>query len=122
MTEEQKSTSSLQDEFEALGKNIRNAMQGAWGREERKQLSEEIQKGLNEVGNALGRVADDLQQSEAVQQVSSEIDEFAEQVRSGEVAQKLRAETVDALQALNQELEEWIQRWSGTSDSEESEA
>jgi hypothetical protein len=119
MSEEQKSSSSLGQEFETLGKNIRNALQGAWGSEERKRLSEEIQKGLNEVGDALTKVADDLQQNETVQRVSSEVDEFADQVRSGEVAAKLREETIDVLQSLNKELEEWIQRWTTESESEE---
>jgi hypothetical protein len=122
MSEEQKSSSSLKEEFEQLGTNIRNALQGAWGSEERMQLSKEIQNGLNEVGNALTKVADDLQQNETVQRVSSEVDEFAEQVRSGEVASKLRAETVEALQSLNRELEGWIQRWNTESDPDEGES
>ena len=119
MSEDQKPSSSLKDEFEQLGANIRNALQGAWGSEERKHLSEEIQKGLSEVGNALTKVADDLQQNETVQKVSSEVDEFAEQVRRGEVASKLRAETVEALQTLNRELEGWITRWNKENDPEE---
>jgi methyl-accepting chemotaxis protein len=122
MTEDQKPSSSLKDEFEQLGTNIRDALQGAWGSEERKHLSEEIQKGLSEIGNALTKVADDLQQNETVQKVSSEVDEFAEQVRSGEVASKLRAETVEALQSLNRELEGWIQRWNTENDPEEDES
>ncbi len=119
MSEEPKASTSLEQEFENLGKNIRNAVQGAWGSDERKKLSEEIQRGLNEVGNALGKVADDLQQNETVQQVSSEVDELAEQIRSGEVASKLRQETVNVLQSLNQELESWIQRWTSESESTE---
>jgi methyl-accepting chemotaxis protein len=122
MTEDQKPSSSLKDEFEQLGTNIRDALQGAWGSEERKHLSEEIQKGLSEIGNALTKVADDLQQNETVQKVSSEVDEFAEQVRSGEVASKLRAEIVEALQSLNRELEGWIQRWNTENDPEEDES
>lgn len=112
MSDQEKSTTSLEQEFEILGKNIHAALQGAWGSEERKRLSEEIQKGLNEVGNALGKVAQDLQQNETVQQVSSEIDEFADRVRTGELASKLKTETIEVLQSLNQELEGWIQRWT----------
>jgi methyl-accepting chemotaxis protein len=122
MSEDQKTSSSLKEEFEQLGTNIHNALQGAWGSEERKRLSEEIQKGLNEVGDALTKVADDLQQNETVQRVSSEVDEFAEQVRSGEVAAKFRLETVEALQTLNRELEGWIQRWTSESDPEQGES
>jgi methyl-accepting chemotaxis protein len=122
MTEDQKPSSSLKDEFEQLGTNIRDALQGAWGSEERKHLSEEIQKGLSEIGNALTKVADDLQQNETVQKVSSEVDEFAEQVRSGDIASKLRAETVEALQTLNRELEGWITRWNKENDPEEGES
>lgn len=115
---EQENESSLEQEFESLGKNIRNALQGAWGSEERKRLSEEIQKGLNEVGTALEKVAGDLQRNETVQQVSSEIDEIADQVTSGQLAAKLKAETVEVLQSLNQELEGWIQRWTAAEESD----
>jgi vacuolar-type H+-ATPase subunit E/Vma4 len=122
MGEEQGSKLNLEQEFEKLGANIRNALQGAWSREERKKLSEEIQRGLDEVGTTLGRVVDDLQQNETVQQVSTEVDEFAERIRSGEVTQKLRAETVEVLRSLNKELEAWIQRWSKESGDEAKEA
>jgi methyl-accepting chemotaxis protein len=122
MSEEQKPKSSLQQEFETLGKNIREALEGAWGSEERKRLSEEIERGLNEIGNTLGNVADDLQQNETVQKVSAEVDEIADQIRSGEVADKMRSGTVDVLQALNRELEGWIERWSGEEDTESEEA
>ncbi len=122
MSEEQKSSSTLNDEFEQLGQNIRQALQGAWGSEERKRLSEEIQTGLNEVGNALTKVADDLQQNETVQRVSSEVDDLADQIRSGEVAAKLREETIEALQSLNRELESWIERWSSSPESESDES
>jgi ElaB/YqjD/DUF883 family membrane-anchored ribosome-binding protein len=122
MSEEQGSKSNLEQEFEKLGANIRNALQGAWSSEERKRLSEEIQRGLNQVGNALGKAADDLQQNETVQQVSAEVDEFAEKIRSGEIVQKLRVETIEVLQSLNKDLEAWIQRWSKESGEEEKEA
>jgi hypothetical protein len=118
MSEEPKSKSSLEQEFDALGKNIREALEGAWGSEERKRLSEEIQRGLNEIGSSLGKVADDLQQNETVQKVSAEVDEFADQIRSGEVADKLRSGTLEVLQSLNRELEGWIEGWSGEKDDE----
>jgi len=122
MTEEQDSRPSLEQEFENLGQNIREALQGAWGSDERKRLSEEIQRGLNEVGEALGKAADDLQQNETVQQVSADVDEFAERIQTGEFAQKIRAETSEALKSLNRELEKWIQRWSAEGKDEETES
>jgi hypothetical protein len=112
MDEEQGSRSGLEHEFEKLGQNIREALQGVWGSDERKHLSEEIQRGLNEVGTALGKVADDLQKNETVQRVSSEVDEIADRIQTGELANKMRSETIGVLQSLNQELEKWIQRWS----------
>ena len=112
MTEEQEPRPGLEVEFEKLGQNIREALQGAWGSDERKRLSEEIQRGLNEVGTAIGKVADDLQRNETVQRVSSEVDEVAERIQSGDLADKMRSETVEVLRTLNQELEKWIQRWS----------
>ena len=122
MTEERDSRPSLEQEFEKLGQNIREALQGAWGSDERKRLSEEIQRGLNEVGEALGKVADDLQQNETVQQVSADVDEFAERIHTGEFAQKIRAETSGALKSLNQDLEKWIQNWTAEGKDEEAES
>ena len=122
MSEEQEARPSLEQEFKKLGQNIREALEGAWGSDERKRLSVEIQRGLNEVGDVLGKVADDLQQNETVQQVSSEVDEFAERVQTGEFANKIRSETGDALKSLNEELEKWIQRWSAEGMDDEAES
>lgn len=119
MSEEKGSKPSLEQEFEKLGQNIRKALQGAWGSEDRKRLSEEIERGLNEVGTTLGKVVDDLHESETVQRVSVEVDEFAERIQSGEFAKKMRSETVEVLQSLNQELADWIQRWSAQGDEGE---
>lgn len=112
MTEEHEPKPTLKEEFENLGENIREALQGAWGSEERKRLSEEIERGLSEIGVALSKVADDLQQNETVQKVSNEVDDLADRVQSGEFAEKLRSETVGALHSLNEELEKWIDKWS----------
>lgn len=122
MTEERDSKPSLEQEFEKLGQNIREALQGAWGSDERKRLSEEIQRGLNEVGEALGKVANDLQQNETVQHVSTEVDEFAERIQTGEFAKKIRAETSEALESLNRELENWLQRWTEEGNDDEAES
>ncbi len=122
MTEQQEPKPTLKEEFDNLGENIREALHGAWGSEERKHLSEEIERGLSEIGDALSKVADDLQHNETVKKVSAEVDDFADRVQSGEFAEKLRSETVGALHALNEKLEKWIDTWSKQSNEGEEES
>ena len=44
---------SLFSEFERLGNNLRDAFTTAWESEERKEVQEEIRRGLSEVNRAL---------------------------------------------------------------------
>ena len=63
MTEEKTSKDEIGNEFEKLGENIRQAVQGVWESEERKRIGKEIHDGLIEIGEAFTRLGDEFVES-----------------------------------------------------------
>ncbi len=111
MTNDNQEKDQLQDEFERLGGNLRSVIQGAWESEERKRVSTEVQSGLNQVGDAISRAARDLSEDPAAQKLRHEVDEIADRVRSGELAEKVRGELIDVLQQVNERLGKIVTRF-----------
>ena len=105
MTEEKKSNSEIGNEFEKLGENIRQAVQGVWESEERKRIGQEIHDGLAEIGAAFTSLGDEVIESPGVQRVREEVDDFSDRIQSGEVAQNINDDLVSLLQTINQKLE-----------------
>ncbi len=105
MTEEKKSKNEIGNEFEKLGENIRQAVQGVWESEERKRIGQEIHDGLVEIGAAFTRFGDEIAESPGVQRVREEVDDFSERIQSGDVAKKINDDLVSLLQTINQKLE-----------------
>jgi hypothetical protein len=105
MTEEKKSNSEIGNEFEKLGENIRQAVQGVWESEERKRIGKEIHDGLVEIGVSFSRLGDEFVESPGVQRVREDVDDFSERIQSGEVVQKINDDLVSLLQTINQKLE-----------------
>ncbi len=105
MTEEKKSKDQIGNEFEKLGENIRQAVQGVWESDERKRIGKEIHDGLIEIGTALTRLGEEFIESPGVQRVREDVDDFSESLQSGEVAQKINDDLVSLLQTINQKLE-----------------
>ncbi len=105
MAEEKKSKDEIGNEFEKLGENIRQVVQGAWESEERKRIGKEIHDGLIEIGEAFTRLGDEFVESPGVQRVREEVDDISERIQSGEVAQKINDDLVSLLQTINQKLE-----------------
>ena len=106
MTEEPRAKDPLKEEFDKLGGNLRSVIQGAWESEERKRVSNEVQSGLSQVGDAIAQAARDLSEDPAAQKLRQEVDEIAERVRTGELAEKVRVELIDVLQQVNDRLAE----------------
>jgi hypothetical protein len=108
MTEENESRSqanTIGDELRALGDNLIAALREAWGTPERQRLQNEIETGLADLGSSLKKAAADFETSPTGQRLKADIDDFGERVRSGEVESKLRSELLEALRAVNSELE-----------------
>jgi transposase len=122
MTEGPMAKDPLREEFDKLGGNLRSVIQGAWESEERKRVSNEVQSGLTQVGDAIAQAAKDLSEDPTAQKLRKEVDEIAERVRTGELAEKVRVELIDVLQQVNKRLAElsanFEQALSNTDDSE----
>lgn len=110
MSEGQKS--NLNQEFTEFGRNLKMAFNAAWESEERVKAQQEIEAGINHLGQALDNFATSFSASEAGQQVMDEMDEFGQRLRSGEVAEKAKDELLKALKALNKGLENAADRFS----------
>lgn len=111
MEEPNENISSLRDEFRNLGSHLKALIQSAWESEERKNLQQELEGGMQELGNALNDMAADFQTGETGQKIRQEVDEFSARVRSGEVEDKARSEILKALKQLNAELEKVAQKF-----------
>jgi hypothetical protein len=111
MTEERAEKKEVAEEFRKLGKNLQDALQTAWESEERKNLTHDILSGLEGLSNAVEEAAHDLAESDIGQQVREEVDDLAERVHKGEIADRLREDFMRALQKVNAELENITDRW-----------
>jgi hypothetical protein len=118
MTEQPQPEDNLAEEFRSLGKNIVEVLRSAWEAPERKRLQQELEDGLNELGSTLRREAEHFSSSPAGQQFKSEVQDFGERLRSGEVETKTREEMLKAMQMANAELQKIIQQWSAGQDKQ----
>lgn len=117
MTENQPGDENLRKEFEALGKNLVEALRSAWSAPESRRLRDEITNGLGDLGGMLKREAEELASSPAANKVRSSVEEVGEKLRTQEVQTKVRGELIGALQTVNNELQKVIDRWGGTAPS-----
>ena len=115
MSEEQNNqSSSLRDEFQALGENLKSMFNAAWESEERKKFQSEIEAGMRELGTVMNDLADDIRNNQAGETIRREASDFHERVKSGEVEEKARQEIVKVLQGLNVEITKAVDKMSGT--------
>lgn len=119
MTEEERYEESLREEFNSLGKNIKDAFTGVWESEERKRISSQIEAGLSEVGEAISQAATDIRESETGKQVRADIDEAADRIRTGEMREKFERDLVSVLRSVNTELEKATEGLSKSETSDE---
>ena len=119
MTEEEKYEESLREEFNALGKNIKDAFTGVWESEDRKRISSQIEAGISEVGEAISQAGTDIRESETGKQIRADIDDAAERIRSGEMREKLERDLVSILRSVNTELEKATESVSKSESSDE---
>ncbi|MDF1500036.1 MAG: hypothetical protein P1P76_06185 [Anaerolineales bacterium] len=108
MDDEARHSDPFEDEFERLGENLRRAVEQAWQSEERKRLSADLQAGIEELGAALNRTANEFAESPTGRRMRAEVDDWSRRVQEGEVADKVESELVSVLGRLNQYLEQVI--------------
>jgi len=92
-------------ELRELGKNLAGILRSAWESDERKRLQEEIQAGLNDLGETFNEAAAEFQSSQTGQRLKEDVEEIRGKIRSGEMEVKVREEILSALRMVNNELE-----------------
>lgn len=100
----EKQTNEVIEELRALGLNLRSLLQTAWESEERRKLQGEIETGLNDLQANLSQALKDFSNSPTGQTLKSDLEDFGERIRSGEVETKVRTEVLSALRAANEGL------------------
>jgi hypothetical protein len=118
MSDQTPPNEDLADEFQALGKNLVDAMRAAWNSPERKRLQQEIEGGLQELEYTLKREVDAFSKSSTGQQIKEDVNRISEKINTKQTPELIRQELIKALQTANVELQNIIQRWA----SEEPEA
>ena len=99
-------------QFAALGASLADAFRAAWDNVENRKRVQEMQSGLETIVNEVGQAIKDTASSEKVQQVKQEAGKAASSaVSAGEqTVQEVRPHLINALRAVNDELQRFIQR------------
>jgi vacuolar-type H+-ATPase subunit E/Vma4 len=110
MNEKPPEKDNLADALHQLGQSLANTVQAAWDNPEREKIQAELEKGLSDISETLQKEVETIRQSPTGKQLKSDMDEFAEKVRSGETAAQLRQELLKVLQIANNELDKAASR------------
>jgi hypothetical protein len=110
MSEQQPPQGNLSDEFRQLGKNLVDAIRAAWDSPERRRLQQELETGMQELGSALRKEANELAQSPTGQRIRADVEDVSQRIKSGEAQQKVREDLLSTLQTLNRELQKVVER------------
>jgi hypothetical protein len=108
----------LAEEFHNLGKNLMDAFRTAWETPERKKLQQDIESGLNELGNTLRQEYNTFSESSTGQRLKADVEDLHERVRTGEAEAKVRSDLLVALRTVNDELQKVTDRLASRQSSE----
>jgi hypothetical protein len=109
---------NLGEELRSLGENLKSALHSAWESEERKKVQAEIETGLADLSQLLKDTAEEFEAEKIGKGLKAEVENFREQIESGEVAAQVRTDLVQVLQAINNELTKIQDQWTTGSDTE----
>ena len=110
---DENSSEDVSAEWQDLGQNLRNVFQNTWASEERRKLQDDIEAGLADFASTINKAVEDFQESPTGQRLKTDVDDFHERVKSGEVEGKAREEVAAALRRINTELEK-VSKSGGT--------
>ena len=103
-TQDENPRSDLKDQFRNLGENIKNVLNNAWDSQERQNVQQEIQDGLNEVGEIMESLVGGVRDSEPGKKFVEGMDNLSEKYQSGEMQAQVRESLVSAMDTLNANL------------------
>jgi hypothetical protein len=108
MSEEQKPTSSVVEEIEALGSQLITAVKAMWESEESRKLRQEIGDGFVTMGEKLDEAIKSAQESEAAQEFTEQVRETMDKARETDLAGSVQRNLTHGLQQLNAELSKLV--------------
>ena len=85
----------LIEEIDKLGRDVTQGITDAWKSDERKEIQDEVEKGLGAAGRELGKIAEDVGQSDAAQELKKGAKEAGKEIHKG---------LLSGLRFLNREL------------------
>jgi hypothetical protein len=113
--------SSLREELEALGDNLKQAMASVWESEERQRLQAEIESGLEQALSVVRSEVAAFSRSETGERLRSDLKSIHKELESGEAAGQLRQDLASALRSINQELRK-ASEWSAGAGPDDAES
>lgn len=96
---------NLADEIRALGQNLVQVFRSVWDHPERQRLQRELESGLSDLSQTMNREFENLKESPTGQRLRADVEDLSERVRTGEAEAKVRAELLNVLRTVNQELQ-----------------
>jgi hypothetical protein len=107
-TEEQRPSSEVQEELEALGRQLSTAVKALWESEDSRKLRQEIGEGFVELGRQIDAAAKSAHESEAAKEFSAQIKETMDKARQADISENLERGLLSGLRALNQEISKLV--------------
>jgi heparin binding hemagglutinin HbhA len=118
MTEEQKPSSEILDELEALGQQLVTAVKSLWESEDSRKLRQEIGEGFAELGRQIDTAVKSAQDSEAVQQFEEQVKVTVDKARESDIAGKLEQSLATGLRELNEQISKLVGSPEGQPEAE----
>jgi predicted component of type VI protein secretion system len=109
---EESSKPDLTNELHQLGINLKSTLQSAWESEERKKVQEEIERGLADLGKLLQDASTEFEANRVGQEIKAGVADFRTRLQSGEVETRIREDLMQALKAVNAELDKLSEQWA----------
>ncbi len=110
---EPRGTEDLLGQFRELGQQLEKAIRRAWESDEGQEVREQIGKGIKELNERLGKVAEEARKSQTVQDIQKQVKSAVEVARTDETVENLHKEISQALQSLNDQLNKLIKSVPG---------
>lgn len=108
MTEEEKQTSNILGELEAMGQQLTTALKTLWESEESRKLRQDLRQGFAQLGEELDEAVKAAQESEAAKQFGGQVKDTMDKARQSDIAGKVEEGLTTGLRKMNDELSKLI--------------
>lgn len=100
----------ISEELDKLADAFGRAVQAAWNSEQRKQLQEDLNRGLRTLVDGVEKSLTQFNESEQGQEVREQAGKVVEKVRTSKVTAELQQGLTKGLRAISEEMQEFAQR------------